>query len=640
MCTTGRERFACCNTSNDDKKVHILYDVLMQETHAGICRKLLDSPAHSRDRKGTVMEGEYALSIAALKLNKQTVDYLLKLGANVYLQNSWGDNVIHSLIGYAAVRPEKVVEIRDMIGFIYRYVADSKVFNVKRLFTMVNDDQRTPLQLAVVKNVSELCTYLMSLKNVYLRGGRQGIYERKIYDITYLDSLTNREANRKKDGSKSWVPTSDSVLEMIFANNTHNDTALAVVKHEIIAYIIKLKWRSYLPLFLIWMFLHYTAMIILTAYSIVRIDVFFRNDSRNVPTELNGEIENDFVVVAYWLILLFGFVFTIPLALFIFSRTIAKPEALKNSFHNTDYFFMYLFFIICIFVDSIFLGGGSKNYNGEALVFSVLFGWLFATIFLRAIEKCGQITFLVRRVIVRDILGFVLVFLFLLVAFAACLHDLLKYKIDENGLYVPIQNFETFGRTMFTMFHAMLGLSNVDEVFDSRSSWLAITLLIVFLIITYGLLLNALIGIITSTSEEIFAHKHGYMSVHRLSVLIFMEEFFLLHRFMEPMGRETEIDREECVILEIKSETSIMTEEDKVISKEKEENLKLRNVVYDALHVSETVVYGYKCVDCKRREMVLAANDKAVDYKIRQTFKLDSDGKPIDIKLKARSTMK
>ena len=620
--------------NSDVRKMQIMFNALAKKENEALRWELLDTPALPRDREGTIMEGEYPLSVAALKLNKEIVEYLLKLGADVLKQNSNGDNVIHSLIRYASVRPEKMAEIRDMMGFIYNYLCKMKqphIVNV--LFTMENNTNHSPLHLAVEKSTNELCTYILSLKKVYLKdGGSDGVYEKKIYDITDLDSFTNREANKVENAA---APKCESVIEMIFADDTDNETALELVKHEIISYIINLKWKSYLPIFLVWMACHFAAMIVLTAYSIVRVDFFFVNSSRAVTGVLTGEADHDFVIVAYWLMLVLSFVFFIPIALFIFSRTVAKPRSLKHFSHNVDYFILYVIFVACIIIDAIFIAGDTDTYNGEALIFSVLCGWLFSTMFLRAIARCGHLTVLVRRVIIRDIFAFVFVFAFLIIAFSACLHDLLKYKTDEDGNKVLNEDFSTFGRTLFQMFHAMLGLTEISGVFDARSSWLAIMLLITFLLITYALLVNALIGIITSTCEEIFANKRGYMNVHKLSVLIFMEEFFALFYFKEPIGERVSQENPVRYILEIKSETNFMNEDDKVIAKEKEERLRIRDSVYDALQVSETIVFGYKCVDCKRREMILAANKNADDYRIRQKFMLDSEGRPISKSLKA-----
>ena len=369
-----------------------------------------------------------------------------------------------------------------------------------------------------------------------------GVYHRKEYDISEIDSKANVVYRTK--GAKTFMtrlkPPSESIMEMMYGKRTLTATAVEMVKTcEILRYLIGLKWQRYRKLFILWFLLYMAILIWVTGYMALRIDFLFKgNTTRNSSLDffsLSGHNQRDFTVVTAWMLLpidVFGFALLLML---LFSRTVGRNNPIVYTQHNLDYVLSFLIFVVGIMVDSaIILTGRVNSYNGEALVIAAAFGWWFATIFLRPFKQFGRIVDLVRRFFTDDILSFASLFIILLVGFAAGLHSLFKYKVvDSEKSSDLVDDHRTFWRSSFTLFNVMLGLTEIhsdeNSIYDTSASWLVISMYIVFIVIAYALLLNALIAIMTYSVGSIFEDAYDYQRVHKLSVLIFMEELFGLY---------------------------------------------------------------------------------------------------------------
>lgn len=111
----------------------------------------------------TVMMGQLPLTVAALTGNTETVDLLFECGANLHDQNEKSDTVFHSLVQYAAIYPEKVMAIIQMLRYLNQeleinYQIDTTVYNNSNedkyrhihsfVWFMKNKENMTTLQLA------------------------------------------------------------------------------------------------------------------------------------------------------------------------------------------------------------------------------------------------------------------------------------------------------------------------------------------------------------------------------------------------------------------------------------------------------------------------------------------------------------
>jgi ankyrin repeat protein len=122
--------------------------------------------------QGTVMMAGSLLGIASLKCNKKIFSIILeKFDHEMDVTNEKGDNIIHSLIKYAFIQPDKLDSILNMLRYIISckflqnesgkqkteitnecgYYAENESKyrkQVGKLLMMINREKLTPLQLA------------------------------------------------------------------------------------------------------------------------------------------------------------------------------------------------------------------------------------------------------------------------------------------------------------------------------------------------------------------------------------------------------------------------------------------------------------------------------------------------------------
>ena len=82
--------------------------------------------------------------------------------------------------------------------------------------------------------------------------------------------------------------------------------------------------------------------------------------------------------------------------------------------------------------------------------------------------------------------------------------ELVAFSVAMHITYLPTPGpmpveFETVGTTLMTMFKLMLGLSDVDVLYQAPEQWLAILLFVLYVVLTYSLMLNALIALMSNT---------------------------------------------------------------------------------------------------------------------------------------------
>ncbi|XP_052673739.1 uncharacterized protein LOC128155893 [Crassostrea angulata] len=318
-----------------------LLDVVQQKQHEEMS-SLLHSMATGGRFVNTVMMGQLPLTVAALTGNTEIVDLLLEYGANLHDQNEKGDTVFHSLVKYAAIYPEKVMAIIQMLQYLNqelesKYQIDTTVYNNSDedkcrhihsfVWFMKNKENMTTLQLAAQHGVFQLFEEIINIRNVYcFIRENDGLYDVKEYDITEIDTVSivltsdqerarraasqqNQKTQQFEGVSKRKIHTnetpcapcsccsnlnSESVLEMLFRYDYDRKDAYRIIELTPVKNIIKMKWDSYKWVFLMLMILHYLFMIFFTIYSVYIVEVGIQSVSAGMYIVFRGTGEDDF----------------------------------------------------------------------------------------------------------------------------------------------------------------------------------------------------------------------------------------------------------------------------------------------------------------------------------------------------------
>ncbi|CAG2219787.1 unnamed protein product [Mytilus edulis] len=159
-------------------------------------------------------------------------------------------------------------------------------------------------------------------------------------------------------------------------------------------------------------------------------------------------------------------------------------------------------------------------------------------------------TELIRRVIVGDLLRFAVIISSMLVAFTAGIYAPFVGEVGSEQNTSKYQeavteHFDSFGGAMLTMFKLMLGLDDFGVLNEARIPGLAITLYIVFALLTYVLLMNSLIAMMSQTCAVVLEDRYPQWRLQQLSVGLFIEDLFCLSCVRHTFG-STGIEKEIC----------------------------------------------------------------------------------------------
>ena len=500
--------------------------------------------------------GETPLAAALIDevINGQTGHFSLLLyhGADIKQINSKGDNILHSIVRITKLTDMNVPEILDEIlasGVIEMY--PGKLEDCSR---MPNGEYCTPLQLAFKLSAVSMVHWLIQKfhqRQIFVNGNSHI----EAFNITELDTVTNRivsatpkNGDDTKRGCEDWSyertrkPHMPSGLEMMFANNFSSDDALDMMDIKCVKFLVKEKWKQERLIFFLFGIVYFVSLLLITVYSIYRKDANLSNISTVSQSSIHNLDPNKFSNFSKSLLYLSTVISILALVLcatMLIGRLILRPNPLSQMIHNIDYSVMFIAFAIMLFLDCLLVIikiNHEFEYNGELLLVSIVFGWSFSTMFLRISISLGHLIDLLRQVINTHIISFLCITAIINIAFAACFFDLMRYVEDENGNVTENENFQSFWRTMYTMFTVTLGLNELEAIFNSRNSWFTILLFIIFMIIVYLLILNFLIAVMTETCTRIFSRRNEQTTLHRLSSMLFIEDMFLLPvLFLSPL---------------------------------------------------------------------------------------------------------
>lgn len=593
---TGQTAFHIAITKGNTKAVEVMLSMASETGKAtDTLKRMLYTEAIGTRFVNTAMLGGVPLSVAALAFNPDIVRILLEYDAEIEFSNSIGDTVFHSLIKYAAIYPEKMSEVIDMLRYLHealkekgkmeRSVAgDSDSLQYKYQYTYVwfikNHEHYTTLQLAAKHGVVDVFHYIMNLEDVYcFFSTHDGLFDIKMYDVTEVDSIANTRAAFVKRGSQKKVhsrgtvipkregiakkslhvsqqhcascggeyPDTESILEMMFNNNYQSKDAFRLIEMPPVKNLVRAKWEFYRWIYYIWMVFHMIFIFALTGYAVVRPQIYYNTTGRprTVREAEHPEITT-FVSVFKWLVFVGGLLYMVISILLIVPK-VRRPNALQYLEHNVGYVILLFVFSTCIITDT-FMTISDNSHDSIPLIIALITGWWFNIFFLRALRIFSFFTELIKRVIFGDMLRFSVVMLFELISFTAAMHILFQVDVstsDEASTSAVVETeYRTYWITILAMFKLMLGLGDIETLYESRVPWLSVTLFVVFVMLTYILLLNALIAMMSQTCALVLEDRYPQWRVQQLSVILFLEDIFCqccLNRFMPCHNEETEI---------------------------------------------------------------------------------------------------
>lgn len=507
--------------------------IILKETNEKETQELLSTCAVGKEFKNTVLMGQLPLSVAALAFKDnefRIVNHLLKRKAEIWNMNEKGDTVFHSLIKYADVYPDKIQNIKDTFEFLWKKFLKccrSKKALVKPtdIYFWKNNAGFTPLHLSAKLGVSELFDFIVDIKDVYsFKNIEDGLFDIREFDVTEFDRLIHY---REKKGNE-WNLT---ILESLFDYKCTYNEAFQILNHELVKFILHRKWQAYQIILFIWMMVHFTFMVLFT-YSAMEKSRLLLCTQNNEPKSLNNEtislsseVKLCDIGEGFYAVLIMNIVVGIPYFMFAFScifkligrctSIFGNPSNIGLVWHNLDY-------IICLSITSI----GAlmecfyiffKTHSDFHLVLVLISGWYFMLYFSPFSKNLVSFTYMIKSGFLEDFVPFASVFLCLLVSFTAIMYML--FRGTDN-----VDEFDTFQNSLLTMFNLGVGLNNIDVLNQSRIPWLAYTIFVVYAILSFIHLFNALVAVMSTTFSSVHQEKTSYLKYNKLRMIELFED--------------------------------------------------------------------------------------------------------------------
>ncbi|XP_048730954.2 transient receptor potential cation channel subfamily V member 3-like [Ostrea edulis] len=508
------------------KAVEILLEFAAEKDKT---KQLLEKCADRDKFKNTVLMAQLPLSVAALMLkandsnSRDIVDLLLKHSACISKKNKHGDTLFHSLIEYGDIYPDKISDVTFAFKYLWEKYTEKaskeKASDKERkskptdILFWENEDNLTPLQLSAKLGVSEIFDYIINISDVYcFQNARDGLFDIRTYDVTEFDRLIPY-IDKQKTCWKKYQEL--SILEMLFDSRCNLNEAFQILNQKVIRFILQKKWNTYWFPMMIWMFMHFFFIIFATIVTVQKSDVLVCSDGSLDSCDLN---ENPTVIgVVYLLVGLIYFFIALMIVYKLLARCCYGSRGLV--WHNLDY-------IICLTVVSFgallesvltFL----RTHWDYHLICLLLCGWYFMLYFSPFSKNLVAFTYMMKAGLLGDFVPFSFIFTFLLIAFTTAMHVLFK-GADEDP-----EEFHTFRESILTMFKLGVGLNDIGVLNQSRIPWLAYTMFVLFAILSFIHLLNALIAIMSQTFSDVHKEKNSYHKYQKLCMIELFEDIMI-----------------------------------------------------------------------------------------------------------------
>ncbi|XP_062391812.1 transient receptor potential cation channel subfamily V member 1-like [Sardina pilchardus] len=438
--------------------------------------------------------GELPLSLAACTNQKDIVDFLLENKANVCETDSQGNMVLHALVHVADDSPKNTDFIIKMYDHILTKVA--QLHPKTKLEEIKNKQGLTPIKLAAKTGKIELLKHMMHREFYGQENARlsrkfvewaYGPVSGSLYDLESLDSYDE-----------------NSVLEIVvYGSEIRN--RLEMLQVEPLNKLLDEKWDRFAHRIFLFKFLMYLLYVFI------------------------------FTSVAY-----FGNKQMSPGARLL---DIKRRRPNLQSLLIDGYFELIFFLQALLCIISFALYWCDHVEHLCFLVLSLALSWLNLLYFSRGFRHMGIYSVMIQKILLGDILRFLLVYIVFLFGFSAAvvtLMDMPKDHInttsasDINQTAIKTQpdsdsgesdkpTFDNFYFTTLELFKFTIGMGDLEFSEQYRYKEVFYVLLISYIILTYILLLNMLIALMSQTVQDLTGKSMNIWKLQRAITILDME---------------------------------------------------------------------------------------------------------------------
>ncbi|XP_069003041.1 transient receptor potential cation channel subfamily V member 1 [Embiotoca jacksoni] len=466
--------------------------------------------------------GELSLSLAACTNQPDVVNFLLEneyQRADAELTDSHGNTVLHALVVVADNHPENTDFITGMYDRILTTTA--RLQPKLKLEDIQNDKGLTPLKMAAKTGKIGLFSHILkrefqeSHTKHLSRKFTEWVYgpvHSSLYDLASVDSYED-----------------NSVLEiLIYGSDIPNRHEM--LQTEPLSHLLEKKWKMFagqMFLFNLLFYILYLITFTLVAYNKKDVEPPF-------PIEHNLL---GYLYVSGQLLITLANCYFFFMGIIDLTRKQPKLQTLLIDGYYDSLFLLQA--VLCLVSAGLYLYG-RREYLGF-LVVCLALSWVNVLYFSRGDQHMGIYSVMIQKMILSDILRFLLVYMVFLFGFSAAVVSLLieppkkndsktspgstrlfdLSPKDEGCVTVTYRNISY---TLMQLFKFTIGMGDMEFTQGYEYKLVFYILLITYIILTYILLLNMLIALMNRTVEKVTKDSTSIWKLQRAITILNMEK--------------------------------------------------------------------------------------------------------------------
>ncbi|KAF7688617.1 transient receptor potential cation channel subfamily V member 1-like [Silurus meridionalis] len=475
--------------------------------HAMACGKFF------QPRKKSFYFGELPLSLAACTNQEDIVDLLMDK-ADVRQKDTLGNIVLHALVMLVDNKsPENNDFVISMYDFILTKDAAKNPYKEK-LEDIENNQGLTSIKLAaklgkirLLEHIlhrefqQEECRHLSRKFTEWVYGPVHG----SLYD---LDSIDTYKPN--------------SVLEIV-VYTPDIENRLEMLQLEPLNKLLEDKWK----LFARWIFL-FKFIVYLIYLSIFTVVSYYREEGKP-PFPIKTDFAGLMLFVGQVIMVIGSVYFIVSVLIEMYKKRPSLQTMLVDGYSDMLFLLQAGLFIICA---GMYLNGNQEYL--AFLVISVAMGWINLLYFSRGTRYMGIYNIMIQRVFLGDILRFLFVYIVFLIGFSAALVTLLREPGKGSPLEKNLENetdkcnknsFKTIAFTTLELFKFTIGMGDLEFTENYEYKHVYFVLLLTYIVLTYILLLNMLIALMSKTVDVMDQKSTSIWKLQRAITTLDLETF-------------------------------------------------------------------------------------------------------------------
>ncbi|KAM3854783.1 transient receptor potential cation channel subfamily V member 1 [Vipera latastei] len=465
--------------------------------------------------------GELPLSLAACTNQLNIVKYLLEnpyQAANIAEQDSMGNTVLHALVEIAD-------NTADNTKFVTRMYNDMLILGARinptlRLEEVANRRGLTPLTLAAKMGKIQVFAYILrrEMKEPECRHLSRkftewayGPVHSSLYDLSSIDTCEK-----------------NSVLEIIaYSSETPNRHEMLLV--EPLNQLLQDKWDRFVKHLFYFNFFTYAVHIL-----ILTVAAYYR------PTKKEGTPPFTFRHTTGEYFRVTGEILSVLGGAYFFFRGIKYFQQRRPSLKAI---FTECYSELLFFVHSVLLLGSAVLYFSRQevyvvlMVFALALGWSNLLYYTRGFQQMGIYSVMLEKMMLRDLGRFIMVYLLFHLGFSTAVVTLIEE--DNEGrpeMAQPLDvcpcpvkarpSYNNLYTTCLELFKFTIGMGDLEFTENYHFKSIFIILLLIYVVLTYILLLNMLIALMGETVNKIAQESKSIWKLQRTITILNIENSY------------------------------------------------------------------------------------------------------------------